>query len=49
MNATVERRPVTPPRWRAWCEQCQDGYQAGTKKTAERWADKHNKERHPAA
>ena len=47
MSAEVEKRPNVR-RWRAWCNQHQDGYQAGTKKTAQKWADKHNAEEHEA-
>lgn len=46
MTATVTKRPNVN-RWRAWCEKCQDGYQAGTKKTADKWADRHNTTEHP--
>ncbi len=44
MSATVEKRPSG--RWLAWCEYHQDGYQAGTKKTAAKWADAHNAAEH---
>lgn len=46
MGATVERLSV-PRRYRAWCEQHQDGYQGG-KAAAEKWAAAHNKTRHAA-
>ena len=32
-------------RWIAWCEYHQDGYQ-GTKRTADKWAGKHDAEFH---
>lgn len=43
MAATVERR--NPRRYLAWCTECGDGYQGG-KPTAQKWADRHNSERH---
>ena len=37
---------VGKPRWSlAWCDQCADGYR-GITATAQRWADKHMRERH---
>jgi hypothetical protein len=49
MSAEVTKRPNIN-RWLAWCEYHQDGYQAGSKRTAAKWANKHNAEHHePAA
>lgn len=45
MTATVEPTSIAR-RFRAWCEVHQDGWN-GTKKTAQKWADKHNAEHHP--
>lgn len=45
MSAEITRTSV-PRRLRAWCEECQDGYQGG-KPTVAKWADRHNRERHP--
>lgn len=48
MSATLLHISIRPTRWRAWCEECQDGYQGG-KKAAEKWAAKHNSgDRHAA-
>lgn len=35
-------------RYRAWCDQHQDGYQGG-KVAANNWANKHNDAEHPEA
>ncbi|QGZ17163.1 hypothetical protein HYQ19_gp064 [Arthrobacter phage DrYang] len=43
-KAEVEKTTV-PRRWRAYCETHQDGWN-GTKRTAEKWAAKHNAEHH---
>ena len=45
MSAEITKLPV-PRKFRAWCEDCQDGYQGG-KPTVQKWADRHNAERHP--
>lgn len=46
VKAVVEKTTV-PRRHRAWCEGCQDGWN-GTKRTADKWAAKHNEEHHNA-
>lgn len=46
MATTVRRVSVKPPRWRAFCDTHQDGYQGG-RPTAIKWADNHVKEEHP--
>lgn len=44
MSVEVEKTTV-PQRFRAWCHECQDGYQGG-KPTVIKWANKHDKENH---
>jgi hypothetical protein len=39
---------VKARRYRAWCDQHQDGYQGG-KVAANKWAAKHNAAEHPEA
>lgn len=45
MTAKVTKLTSTPRRFRAWCEECQDGYQGG-KIAASNWAYLHNENRH---
>jgi hypothetical protein len=44
MSATVEKLSI-PRRFRAWCDECSDGYQGG-KIAANNWAYLHNENRH---
>lgn len=44
MSATITKTSV-PRKYRAWCHDCQDGWQGG-KPTVTKWADKHNTDRH---
>lgn len=43
MSAKVE--PEAVRKFLAWCTQCSEGYRA-TRSAAQKWADKHNKNRH---
>jgi len=44
MTADVQKLPSG--LFRAWCEDHQDGIQARTKKTSQRWAERHNTNDH---
>jgi hypothetical protein len=44
MSAEITKLSV-PRKYRAWCEECQDGYQGG-KQAVTKWTDHHNAQRH---
>jgi len=44
MSAEVTKNSVG--RYLAWCEAHEDGWQAATKKTAQKWAERHNATEH---